>query len=480
MNHLHTELKPITSDQLPSPKGKWLTGHLDQFKAVNKHQVMERWVEEVGDIFQISLLGKKFIISADADINKEILRQRPHNFRRFHKIDEILQEMGILGVFNAEGDTWRNHRKITSEALNLNNVRGFFPTISNVSDRLISKWKRLAQENTTIEVQQEMMRYTVDITTEIAFGHQMNTLEKEDEAIQQHLEKIFPMVNARITAPLPLWRLYKTRKDQEFDHALDEVKKAVHTLIVKSKQRLTDHPEIKTHPNNFLEALLVQQANEGKFTDEEIFGNVFTMLLAGEDTTSNTISWTLFFLAQNPIMVQKIRSEMQTVLNSSDEKLSFNHLALLKYTEAVCMESMRLKPVTPNLYMQALKDVQIDNYLFRKGETIMMQNKVPQTKASNFSKPNAFIPERWLSIEGCPMHTGAHSPDLMRSFGGGSRFCPGKGLAMTEMVTAVAMICQNFNLTLAVKPEEVKDIFAFTMYPSNLLINLKSIAPITM
>ncbi len=468
-----TLTKPIARKQLPSPKGHWLTGHLGQFKTINKHQVMERWVEEVGEVFQISLLGKKFIVSADSAINKEILRQRPHNFRRFHKIDEILQEMGIVGVFNAEGEIWRNHRKITSEALNVNNVKGFYPTVKTVTDRLINKWQKLGQTESVIEVQQEMMRYTVDITTAIAFGYEMNTLENDDEAIQKHLEKIFPMVNSRITAPLPLWRIHKSKKDREFETALTEVKQIVHDLIDQGKQNLNAHPENIDATNNFLEALLAQQAKEGNFTDEEIFGNVFTMLLAGEDTTSNTISWTLFFLSQHPEMVQKVREEVNSVLNN-ENALSFDLLADLKYTEAVCQESMRIKPVTPNLYMQALKDVTIGDYQFNTGETIMMQNKVGQTKASNFSNPNDFIPERWMT-GGCPVDHGAHSPDLMRSFGAGARFCPGKSLAMTEMVTAVAMICKHFDLSLAVKPDEVKEIFAFTMYPGNLKVKLKHI-----
>ncbi|RJE74061.1 hypothetical protein BGP76_12760 [Reichenbachiella sp. MSK19-1] len=465
---------PITSSQLPSPKGKFIVGHLPQFKADNKHQVMERWVEEVGDLFTISLLGKKFIVSAKPEINKEILRLRPGKFRRFDKIEEILKEMGILGVFNAEGEAWRKHRLITMQALNRQNVEGFFPTISKVADRLWTKWNAMAQAGETIDVQKEMMRYTVDITTEIAFGYPMNTLEKGEDVIQTHLEKIFPMINARITAPLPLWRLIKSKKDKAFDTAMVEIKSTVHQLIEEGKKRLVEHPEIKDHPNNFLEALLVQQANEGTFSDDEVFGNVFTMLLAGEDTTSNSISWSLYYLAQNPAIVDKIRQEANDIYSNSHTPSTYEEASALTYTDAVVQESLRIKPVTPNLYMTALEDVEIEGYLFQKGETIMMQNKVAQTHPDNFIRPDEFMPERWIS-SGCPMHGGAHSPDMIRTFGGGSRFCPGKGLAMSELVITLSTICKNFDLELAVRPEEVKEVFAFSMFPENLLIKLKAV-----
>jgi len=108
-----------TLKDLPSPKGKFILGHLPAFNKSNKHQVMEDWVKESGDLFQIRLVTKRFIVSADQQMNSEILKSRPGKFRRFSKISEVMEEMGITGVFNAEGDVWKKHRKITSEALNV-------------------------------------------------------------------------------------------------------------------------------------------------------------------------------------------------------------------------------------------------------------------------------------------------------------------------------------------------------------------------
>ncbi|WP_109830587.1 cytochrome P450 [Reichenbachiella versicolor] len=105
----------------------------------------------------------------------------------------------------------------------------------------------------------------------------------------------------------------------------------------------------------------------------------------------------------------------------------------------------------------------------------MMQNKVPQTDKCNFTKPNNFIPERWTR-EGCPIHEGNHKPEHVRAFGGGARFCPGKNLAMTELICSISAICKNFNFKLTVSPDEVEEVFAFTMYPKNLFIKLTAIS----
>src|SRR3954467_10777629 len=193
-----------TIKDLPSPKGKFILGHLSAFNRSNKHQVLEDWVKESGTLFQIRLLTKRFIISADQQLNSQILKLRPNKFRRFSKISEVMEEMGITGVFNAEGESWKKHRKITSEALNVKNMPSYFPIVKLVSQRLLNNWLKLESEKSKIEVQVEMMRLTVDITSTLAFGYPMNTIEKKDEVIQKQLEKIFPMINSRITSPLPI------------------------------------------------------------------------------------------------------------------------------------------------------------------------------------------------------------------------------------------------------------------------------------
>lgn len=464
-----------TIKNLPSPRGKFITGHLSAFNSSNKHQVMEEWVKESGNLFQIRLLTKRFIVSADQQLNLQILKLRPGKFRRFSKISDVMEEMGITGVFNAEGEVWKKHRKVTSEALNVKNMPAYFPVVKQVTERLLYKWLKQEVHQNKIEVQTEMMRLTVDITSALAFGYPMNTLEEKDEVIQTQLEKIFPMINSRITSPLPLWRWIKLKKDKELDAALKIIFSTIQQFIQEAKHHLNGQPELKENPSNFLEALLVEQEKDGSFSDKEIIGNVFTMLLAGEDTTSNSISWALYYLAQHPEIVNEIRKEAIAVYGNSPVVENYEQLQLLKYAEAVAFETMRLKPVTPTLYMQALEDITLNDLNIKKGMTVMLQNKVAQTHVENFSDPDVFAPERWLpKTTGCPYH-GVHKPEVIHVFGAGPRFCPGKNLAMQEMICVISMICKNFNLDLAVDKKQVSEEFAFTMYPKNLWMNLKKV-----
>ena len=461
----HHQLNQIKN--LPSPKGHFILGHLPQFNVDNKHQVLERWVDECGDLFKINFVGKRFLVSANSDMNHEILKLRPAKFRRFSKINEVLEEMGVLGVFNAEGEIWKRHRKPTSDSLSLKKIKSYFPTVQEKTELLLKKWEKYAQEDQVFDVQKEFMRYTIDITTSVAFGYQLDTINHKADDFQKHLELIFPMINERITAPIPIWRYIKRKKDKALIKAIQEIEKVVFNCIDEAKLRIANNPLLQENPSNFLEALLTAQANEGNFSNKEIYGNVFTMLLAGEDTTSNSISWAMYYLAQDPELVKKIRAEAISVYGNRLTPESHKELALLKLANAVAEETLRLKPVTPNLYFQANEDIVLQNLLIPKDTTIMLQNKVAQTDAANFSNPNQFLPERWFP-KGCPVH----QPEVIKTFGGGPRFCPGKSLAIYEMVMAISSICKHFDFTLGVSPSEVKEQFSFTMHPENLMIRL--------
>ncbi|WP_299889282.1 cytochrome P450 [uncultured Lacinutrix sp.] len=462
--------KLITIKDLKSPKGTFLLGHLPQFNTYNKHQVLERWVEESGDLFKIHFVGKEFVVSANPDINNKMLRQRPEQFKRFSKIDEILKEMGVDGVFNAEGASWKRHRKPIAEALNVKNVKAYYPIILDKTNEILKKFKAYATKKSIVDVQKEFMAFTIDITTEIAFGHKLDTINNKSDGFQKHLEVIFPMINSRITAPIPIWRYFKKEKGKTLDYSLKSIEKIIFEFIEEAKSRIVDNPKLKAQPTNFLEALLVE-SDEEKFNDKEIYGNIFTMLLAGEDTTSNSLSWAVFYLAQHPEIVNKVREEAFTEYNNLDIPSKYETIESLKYANAVVQEAMRLKPTTPQLYLESNEDVIINNVSFPKGTSIILQNKVAQNQDEYFSNANAFEPQRWIVSE-CPMHKN-HSPNIMRAFGGGARFCPGMFLAKSEMVVLVSALCKHFDFKLESKLEDIRERFEFTMYPENLKVTLK-------
>ncbi|PHN08228.1 cytochrome P450 [Flavilitoribacter nigricans] len=463
-----TAKQPTEIKDLPTPKGHLLLGHLPEFhKTANKHQVLERWVEECGELYRIHFAGMKLIVSANPQLNHKVLKLRPEKFRRLSKMAEIIEEMGVLSVFNAEGETWRRHRIPIARALNARRIRTFHPVLRAKTGSILKKLSDRAATGEKVAVQEEFMLFTIDVTTSIAFGYEMDMINQQQDEFQDHLKTIFPMINERISAPLPVWRVFKQEKDRKLETSLKVIEGIVHRFINEARERIKKQPELRENPTNLLESLLVDKEAHN-FSDKDIYSNVFTMLLAGEDTTSNSISWAVFYLAQHPDLVRKIREEAIAVYNGEDVAPSQEHLSRLVYTHAVVQEALRIKPTSPQLYLESNEEVVLENLRIPKNTRIILQNKVAQTEAQYFTRPHEFLPERWLESE-CPVHQN-HSPDLVKTFGAGPRFCPGKYLAINEMLILLSALCKQFDFRLAVDPQEVNEQFEFTMYPENLWI----------
>jgi cytochrome P450 len=470
-----------TTKELPGPKGLPLLGNLLQVDLARLHQVLEEWCHEFGLIYSFALGTREVVVVAEPELIQNILRQRPTKFRRMGTIEPVFKEMGITGVFSAEGEQWKRQRRLTAHALDAGHLREFFPTLIKVTERLRCRWHAAAQRHEPADVQQDLMRYTVDVTTNLAFGYDMNTLEKEGDIIQQHLEKIFPMINRRINAAFPYWRYFKLPSDHALDRSLDSVRETITEFISQGRIRLAQHPELAAHPTNFLEAMLGARDEGGAaFTDEEIYGNVLTLLLAGEDTTANTLAWMMHFMVEHPGIQAQMRQEAEQVVGRAGMLGQLQDAERLKYIEAVAHETMRLKPVAPILFLETNEDVEVGDVSIPQATPLMLLTLHPALQDAHFAAAAQFKPERWLDAtpapanaatpSGTPACPHAHNPKAFVPFGAGPRFCPGRNLALVEIKMVMAMLCSTFDLS---KPEHaipVEELFSFTMMPENLSI----------
>jgi cytochrome P450 len=250
-----------------------------------------------------------------------------------------------------------------------------------------------------------------------------------------------------------------------------EINKLVDEFIAKGKQRLIEQPELREKPANFLESLLVAAEDEESLTDEDVRGNLLTMLMAGEDTTAHTLAWAIYILAQHPEIQEKLFTEAETVLGNGNWLERYDEHSSLVYAEAVAYETMRLKPVAPLLMNEPVEDVEIDGYLFKKGARLLSEFRYAGMEEDNFSNAKEFKPERWIEHKTgkCPM---GHDTKAFIPFGSGPRFCPGKNLAMLEIKLVLSMLMKNFKVELVTPKENVKEIMAFTMMASSYQVRL--------
>jgi cytochrome P450 len=468
---------PRALADLPGPRQLPFIGNLHQMDSARMHRAMEAWSVEYGPFFRFRVGRREILGVADTGAIGAILRDRPAGFRRTRLLETVFHELGILGVFAANGDAWRAQRRMVMAAFDTRHVKSYFPFLARVTERFHRRLNGHALRGVAFDLQADLMRYTVDVVAGLAFGVDINTLESDGETIQTHLNHVFPMLNRRLSAPFPYWRWLRLPADRALDRHLAIVHREVAALITQARERLARNPGLREAPANLIEAMLVESESPGaQLTDYDVASNVVTMLLAGEDTTANTLAWLIHLASREPPVLARLADEATRVLGDGRFAERLEVASALSFTAACAHETMRLKPVAPIILLQASEPKVVGDVAIPAGTVVAALMRRGAMDGRFFERPDAFEPERWL---GPAAAAAAGTPVTSRErismpFGAGPRICPGRNLALLEINMVTSMLFRNFVIK-ALHTEDgapVREWLSFTMAPSRLLITL--------
>ena len=244
---------------------------------------------------------------------------------------------------------------------------------------------------------------------------------------------------------------------------------AVAGFIAKARARMVADPGLRSQPGNLLEAMLAAADEpDSGIDDAQVAGNVLTMLLAGEDTTANTLAWMIDLLWRHPAALAKARDEVRRVVGRDTPTQA--HMASLDYVEACIYETKRLKPVAPLLPLQAVRATTLGDVQVAAGQVVLCLLRRNSVSDEYLERAAAFEPERWLGQN-------AQSPKrIAMPFGAGPRICPGRYLALLEMKLAISALLIHFDITAVDAPGDggAAENLAFTMTPLGLSMTLKT------
>jgi cytochrome P450 len=452
-------------ESLRAPPGLPLVGHLLDLDRERIHVTLEAWARTHGPYYRLRVATKHVLVVSDPAGIRHVLRERPHAFRRLQTIESVMREMGIIGVISAEGERWKQQRRMFMVAFNPAHLRAYFAFVVRATGRLLERWRAAACEGREVDVKSDLQRYTTDVTAGLAFGADVNTLDGAHEAVR-HLDQVLPMIHRRVNAVVPYWRLVKLPADRAFDRALTRLHGAIEAFIALARARLAADPRLRDNPANLLDALVaVRDSPSSDFTDDDVFGNVFSALLAGGDATANAIAWVIYYLCEHPEWQVVLREEVARVLGDAPLLADYGRLGeALPHVDAFVQETMRVKPAFPILLHEANHATRLGPIAVSTGVPIALLMRAGGFDAAAFRDPERFDPTRWL---GTPGH-------WLLPFGSGPRMCPGHLLAKEELRMVVTMLVRNFSVELAASAP-VAECLKFTLGPNNLRASLKPV-----
>ncbi|KAG8855329.1 hypothetical protein FRB96_007127 [Tulasnella sp. 330] len=398
--------------------------------------------------------------------------------------DTALSVTFFKGVLVAEGDQHRKQRKIMNPCFGITQIRELMPIFYAKSFQLRDMWlNSISEESGEAEVDavQGLSRTTLDVIGLAGFNYEFNALvEGETNELGRAFNElltppttlaIFPLLQSQY----PWLKLIPTERGRMTKRNKAVMDRVGRKLVEEKKaallQKKNDGVQLqsKNVAGRDLLSVLIKAnmasdiMDSEKMTDEEMMGQITTMLLAGHETTSSSVTWLLYDLAkpENKPIQDRLRAELSTL---SPEEPSMEELNALPYLDAVIRENLRINTVVIGVPREAARDDVIPlsiPIVDRKGVT---RNEVRIGKgdilfvsilAMNRDKTvwgedaETFNPERWFNPKTHPRSSEVPSVySGIMTFLGGPRHCIGYRFALMEMKALVYALIQNMEFSL--------------------------------
>ena len=437
---------PLGKKTIPQAlNGTFLSGHLKDFQR-NPLKFMQTLSNEYGPIVHFRLGPfQKVIQLSDPDLIREVLVTKQKNFIKSSDVQALRTLVGD-GLLTSEKDIHMRQRRLIQPAFKKTHITAYAQDMIDVTENYISTWKNEMETDIT----NDMNNITLGIICKTMFSMDF---KEGNELIGESVGMAMKLAIKRMRSiiPLPLW--IPTKTNREYRRIAQELDKVLLDIIDTRRQE-------DIQMEDLLGILMrARDVDNGTgMTDKQLRDELMTIFLAGHETTANGLSWTLYLLSQNSEAEAKLHKEIDSVVGS--ERLRPEHFQMLKYTQNVIWESLRLFPPAYVVGRQVDETVEIGGYLLKKGEMVLISQYVMHRKPNYFENPDEFKPERFENNFLKTLPDYAYFP-----FGGGPRVCIGNHFSFMEMVLALACIAQRYRLRLITGHADVKPQPLITLRP---------------
>ncbi|KAK9089187.1 hypothetical protein Scep_028269 [Stephania cephalantha] len=384
---------------------------------------------------------------ADPELIRDILSNKFGHFSK-RKPNPLLKLL-IQGVVSYEGEKWAKHRRIIIPAFHLEKLKLMVPAFYASCADLVERWEKLASNGSTeVDAWPDIQKLTGDVISRTAFG---SCYEEGQRIFQLQTEQAKLLLEVVQFLFIPGFRFLPTKKNKRIKEIDREVRSILSDLINKRENATKDG---EAHKDDLLGMLLdsnrkhIQENNDNskKFgmTIRDVIEECKLFYIAGQETTSSLLVWTMIALSMHPEWQAQAREEVLRVFGS--DKPSFDGLGRLKIVAMIFYEVLRLYPPVVILIRHNYKEMKLGNLTLPPGVEIALPAiLVHRDRAIWGEDAEEFNPKRFS--EGISKATNNQASFF--PFGWGPRICLGQSFALIEAKIAMAMILQRFSFELS-------------------------------
>ncbi|XP_038133676.1 cytochrome P450 [Cyprinodon tularosa] len=420
------------------------------------------WKSKYGPLIVVNVASAELIEQVLRQEGRHPIRTEMPHWRGYRELRNKAH-----GPLTEMGAKWQRIRSILNpRMLKPKHVSSYSNTINEVVTDFIRRvaWLRETSGQGVMvnDLTEELYKFAFEGICSVLFETRMGCME---EVIPEETQKfifsvgeMFRLSPIIVLFPKSLWPYLPFWK--QFIATWDHLFKVAEKLVNKKIEEIQQNMDLdKSMEGAYLTHLLLSE----QMTVTEILGSITELLLAGVDTTSNTISWSLYHLAKEPEIQEQLYQEVISACPGDKVPSSedINKMPLLK---AVIRETLRLYPVVPgNARVTAENEIVVGDHLFPKKTLFHLCYYAVSYDDSIFPDPHTFLPQRWL--RGGDDRTKQH-PFGSVPFGFGIRACLGRRLAELEMYLLLSRVIKHYEVRPDPAGKTVKPITRTLLCPA--------------
>ncbi|XP_030830212.1 steroid 17-alpha-hydroxylase/17,20 lyase-like [Strongylocentrotus purpuratus] len=437
----------------PGPTSIPFIGDVLSINPKSPHLSLIELAKTYGDIFSIKLGSERVVVLNNAELIKSAYRGVDISHRPDLFCMDVLA--GGKGFLTCKDEIQRQmHMKICRQAMRVVNNADMGEKILQEANNLVNHFE--AQNEKPFDPQCDLHIASLNILCNFVFGERYEHDHPEMREILDFSAEISKLLSPMHPVNAMPWlrhfpnkwfaSLFKAKNQR--DRIL--MKKYVEHVVTYKAGRVRD----------MLDGLLAETteavAENNKqavalLTPEHIIINMWLIFFAGSDTVTNTLQWSLLYMAVFPKKQAKAQEELERIIGQS-KRLSLEHKSQLPYLQAVINEVLRYSSLTIlGVPHAAARDTEINGYFIPKGTSVMANFWSVHHNEDAWDQPEEFLPERFLNDQG-NLKEPSQLPHFM-PFSVGKRRCLGANVAKAELFLMLGRLLQEFSFEM---PQDVE------------------------
>ncbi len=401
--------------------------------ALRPYGVIDDGARTYGETYTVRPFGQAPMVSfSDPDAVKAIFTGDAEAFRSGEALAPLLGPiLGWHSILVLDGERHLRERRRMAPPFHGERMHVYGRLMREIAEEAVARWP-IGQP---FPIHKEMQGITLDVILRAVFGVDEGAAFARLRRVIRSFLAIADSAAAPFLGMRPFqielggvtpWGRFVRRRDDIRAILLDEIGR-------RRREGTAGRVDILS--------LLVGLRDDdgGAMTDDELIDEMFTLLMAGHETTATSLAWIFHHVLPRPDVVARLRAELADVTGGA--AVEAEHLPRLAYLDAVMKESARLTPVATNVVRQLMAPARIGGVDLPAGVSVSACIYATHHRDDLWPDPERFVPERFLG--------GRVPPNAFYPFGGGVRRCLGAAFATYELKIVLATVLARAELRIA-------------------------------